>query len=109
MGEDRAMMSGWMGRFVNDVIKLWPIFLCIGIWIVRVEVFMGAGERFTPTMHEESVNEAWTAARQEFVNEELYDRDRQHLAEDLTEIKETLQELRDDQKAHIAVHNGGTK
>jgi hypothetical protein len=98
-GNGRSV-NGWIGRFVDDAIRLWPVLLVLIGWGVRVEVFMQKGDRFTPDDGED----LWRRSRAEFVEEDVYGRDREHLAEDLQEIKDTLRELRDDVKT---LTNGG--
>jgi hypothetical protein len=60
---------------------------------VRVYAFMSAGERFTPSMHEESVQEAWREAREVFVESDVYERDREYLDRRLNRIEDKLDEI----------------
>lgn len=58
-----------------------------------VYAFMSKGDRFTPAMHQESVEKAWSQARIEFVHDDVYRRDRAYLAERLDKIEAKLDKL----------------
>ena len=66
---------------------------------MRVYAFMAAGDRFTPEMHQDSVDRAWTMAREEFMQKDVYATDRQHLDRRLDRIERKLDEV-------LALHTG---
>ena len=63
------------------------------IFGVRVYAFMSAGDRFTPEMHNESVDKAWVLAREEFVQSDVYERDREYLKIRLDRIEGKLDKI----------------
>lgn len=69
-------------------------FLITGIAFgVRVYAFMSAGDRFTPEMHQESVEKAWELAREEFMQKDVYALDRRYLDKRLDRIEAKLDEV----------------
>jgi len=67
------------------------------IFGIRVYAFMSAGDRYTPEMHQESLDSAWDQARDEFMQMDVYERDRFYLDRRLDRIERKLDEI-------IAVH-----
>ena len=60
---------------------------------MKVYGFMAQGDRFTAEMHNKSVDEAWVAAREEFVPSDVYERDREYLDRRLSRIESKLDQL----------------
>lgn len=64
---------------------------------VRVYAFMSAGDRFTPEMHQESVDRAWDLARDEFMQKDVHEMQMIFLERRLDRIESKLDEI-------IAIH-----
>ena len=45
MGEEPRgfHVNGWVGEFINSILKVWPIILVVGVWVIRVEMRIGPG------------------------------------------------------------------
>ena len=101
----RAEMNGtkngskWLSETAIKVLTGVTVIAIAGVLVfgVRVYAFMSAGERFTPSMHQESVDKAWDLARDEFMQMDVYERDRVHLDRRLNRIEAKLDEI-------IAIH-----
>ncbi len=69
------------------------VLIAIILFGLKVYAFVDSSKVFTEQMHNESVNAAWIAARDEFVQSDVYDRDREYLDRRLDSIDTKLDKL----------------
>ncbi len=95
-GNKNGLFNGRFSRVDDIIIKVGA---GVAVIILAASIFFGmrvyaiSENVFTEQMHNESVNAAWVAARDEFVQSDVYERDREYLDRRLDSIDANLIKL----------------